>query len=385
MASSAVNSRVYPAFIHVHDRKILSWGAYFGRVECDKLFWMENSSDKPARRRRYSGRNPQNFEDKYKEHRSEVYPNDIAKVLERGQTPAGMHRPIMVSEILDALQLVPGNVAVDCTVGYGGHAGEMLLAIQPGGKLLGVDADPIELAKTAVRLRTLVADNTCIELRRMNYAGLTAFLAEQAPDGVDALLADLGVSSMQLDDPARGFSFKFDGPLDMRMNPQRGLPASEWLFTIDQDTLSEILFENSDEASAEMIAPAILRAHAKKPLRTTLALVQVIRSSVSKLSDPDQDMTVRRVFQALRIAVNDELRSLDAFLRQLPYWMRKGGRIAILTFHSGEDRRVKFAFKQGFQDGLYSYISTEVIRASAAEQRSNGRSSSAKLRVAIRS
>ncbi len=346
---------------------------------------MENSSDRPARRRRYSGRNPQNFEDKYKEHRSEVYPSDIAKVIERGQTPAGMHRPIMVSEILDALQLVPGNIALDCTVGYGGHACEMLLAIQPGGKFLGVDADPLELAKTEVRLRAVVPDDASIELRRMNFAGLTEFLTEQAPEGVDALLADLGVSSMQLDDPARGFSFKFDGPLDMRMNPHRGLPASDWLSTIDHATLSQILFENADEANAETIAKAILLAHGKKPLRTTLALVQVIRSSVLRLSDADQEMTIRRVFQALRVAVNDELRSLDAFLRQLPYWIRKGGRIAILTFHSGEDRRVKSAFKQGLQEGLYSQVSREVIRASPAEQRSNSRSSSAKLRVAIRS
>ncbi len=346
---------------------------------------MDNSSDRPARRRRYSGRNPQNFQDKYKEHRSEAFPDDIAKVLDRGQTPAGMHRPIMVPEILDALKLVPGNVAVDCTVGYGGHAGEMLLAIQPGGRFLGVDADPLELAKSECRLRALVAHDASIELRRMNYAGLSTFLTEQAPDGADALLADLGVSSMQLDDPERGFSFKFDGPLDMRMNPQRGLSASEWLSTIDQTTLSRTLFENSDEANAETIAQAILVAHSRQPLCTTFALVQVIHSSVAKLSEPDQNMTVRRVFQAIRIAVNDELRSLDAFLRQLPYWMKKGGRIVILTFHSGEDRRVKSAFKQGFQEGLYSYVTQEVIRASAAEQRSNGRSSSAKLRVAIRS
>jgi len=346
---------------------------------------MENLPDRPARRRRYSGRNPQSFEDKYKEHQSELYPGDIAKVFDRGQTPAGMHRPIMVSEILAALQLVPGNVAVDCTLGYGGHAGEMLLAIQPGGRLLGVDADPIELAKTEARLRSLVQENASIDLRRMNFAGLTAFLAEQAPEGVDALLADLGVSSMQLDDPTRGFSFKFDGPLDMRMNPQRGQPASDWLSKLDPAALSSILSENSDEANAETIALAILLAHAKEPLRTTLALVKVIRASVKRLSDAEQVMTVRRVFQALRIAVNDELRSLDAFLRQLPYWMRKGGRIAILTFHSGEDRRVKSSFKQGLQDGLYSYISREVIRASTAEQRSNGRSSSAKLRIAIRS
>jgi 16S rRNA (cytosine1402-N4)-methyltransferase len=331
------------------------------------------------------GRNPQKFEDKYKEHQPELYPSDVARVVDRGQTPAGMHRAIMVSEILDSLKLSPGDVAVDCTLGYGGHASEMLLAVQPGGRFLGVDADPIELAKTEVRLRGLVHGDASIELRRMNFAGMATFIAEQAPEGVDALLADLGVSSMQLDDPVRGFSFKSDGPLDMRMNPHRGLSACDWLSTLDQHALSMVLVNNSDEANADRIAHAILIAHTKKPLSTTFALVNVVRASLKGQGDVQVDTAVRRVFQALRIAVNDELQSLDALLRQLPHWMRKGGRIAILTFHSGEDRRVKSSFKKGLEEGIYSSISKDVIRASDAEQRTNSRSSSAKLRVAIRS
>ena len=219
----------------------------------------------------------------------------------------------------------------------------------------------------------------------MNFAGVAAFLAVEAPEGVDALLADLGVSSMQLDDPTRGFSFKFDGPLDMRMNPNRGMSAADLLSTLTGVQLSALLAENSDEPNADRLARAVLIAHAKKPLETTLALVEVIRSNTSRLSEAESDLAVRRIFQSLRIAVNDELRSLDAFLRQLPYFMKKEGRITILTFHSGEDRRVKAAFKQGFQDGLYSFISKEVIRPSPEEQRSNPRSSSAKLRIAVRS
>ncbi len=346
---------------------------------------MNDLPEKLPRRRRYAGRNPRSFQDKYKEHQANRYPEDVAKIIESGKTPAGMHRPIMVREILNALALNPGNVVVDCTLGYGGHARELLSAIQPGGRFLGIDADPIELPKTEARLRAMVSPEASIELRRMNFAGVAAFLAAEAPEGVDALLADLGVSSMQLDDPTRGFSFKFDGPLDMRMNPRRGLSAADLLSTLNHAQLSALLVENADEPNADKIAQAIIAAHAKKPLDTTLALVDVVRSQTHQLGDAESDLTVRRVFQSLRIAVNDELRSLDAFLRQRPLFMKAGGRVTILTFHSGEDRRVKAAFKQGFQDGFYNFISKDVIRASPAEQFSNARSSAAKLRIAIRS
>jgi len=346
---------------------------------------MNDLPEKPPRRPRYTGRNPRNFKDKYKEHQSDRYADDVSKVVDRGQTPAGMHRPIMVSEILMALALVPGNTVVDCTLGYGGHAREFLAAIQPGGCFLGVDADPIELPKTEARLRAIAPAEALIDVRRMNFAGVATFLAAKAPQGVDALLVDLGVSSMQLDDPSRGFSFKEDGPLDMRMNPLVGLSASALLSTLDSVQLSAILVENSDEPNADKIAEKILAAHQKSPLLTTFALVEVLRMTTKTLSDADSNGTLRRVFQSLRIAVNQELRSLDAFLRQLPSFMKKGGRVAMLTFHSGEDRRVKSSFNDGFRNGLYEYVSKEVIRASPAEQRSNGRSSSAKLRIAIRS
>ncbi len=346
---------------------------------------MDNSSEKPSRRRRYSGRNPRSFDDKYKEQQASRYPNEVAKIIEQGKTPAGMHRPIMVYEVLSILALVPGETVVDCTVGYGGHARELLTAIQPGGRLLGVDADPIELPKTEARIRGFFADNVSIVFRRMNFAGVAQFLAEEAPQGVDGFLADLGVSSMQIDDPSRGFSFKFDGPLDMRMNPLRGLSAADFLSTLDTERLAAILGENSDEPNAVTIAQAILAAHAKMSIDTTRALVQVVRERMKELSVLDLDLTVRRVFQSLRIAVNEEFSSLDVLLKQLPTSMKPGGRIAILTFHSGEDRRVKAAFRRGLEAGLYSSISKEVTRASFDEQRSNSRSKSAKLRFAIRS
>ena len=346
--------------------------------------YMDDPSQRPPRRKRYSGRNPISFADKYKEHQSAAYPEDIAKIILSGKTPAGMHRPIMVREVLSSLALRPGNVVVDCTLGFGGHACELLAAVQPGGRLLGVDADPIEFPKTEARLRALGAPQASIVLRRMNFSGVSRFLAEQAPEGVDALLADLGVSSMQLDDPVRGFSFKVDGPLDMRMNPNRGLSASALLSTLDVAELRAILVENSDEPNAEKIAERILYAHSKEPLETTLALVRVIRASLHGHASGDADLALRRVFQSLRIAVNEEFQSLEMFLKQLPYYMKKAGRITILTFHSGEDRRVKASFKKGFQDGLYSTISQDVVRPSAVELRTNPRSSSAKLRTAIR-
>ncbi len=345
---------------------------------------MDDSPPKPPRRQRYAGRNPRTFVDKYKEHRPETYPEDIAKILQSGKTPAGMHRPIMVREVLTALALLPGNVVVDCTIGYGGHACELLAAVQPGGRLLGVDADPIELPKTEARLRALGTPDTSIVLRRMNFSGVSQFLAVEAPEGVDALLADLGVSSMQLDDPLRGFSFKVDGPLDMRMNPNRGLSASNLLSTLNPAQLQSMLTDNSDEPNAEAIAKKILIAHSKIPLDTTLGLVNVIRSALHGHSKSELDMAFRRVFQTLRIAVNEEFRSLDLFLKQLPFYMKKGGRVTILTFHSGEDRRVKASFKKGFQDGLYSSVTHDVIRPLISELKANSRSSSAKLRLAIR-
>ena len=337
--------------------------------------------EKPPRRPRYRGKNPREFRWKYKELDPGRYPDDVAKVLAAGKTPAGSHRPIMVREILEKLAPRPGEVAVDCTLGYGGHAREILAAIQPGGVLLGLDVDPIESAKTEARLRALGFPADSLWVRRGNFAGLPAHLAAEAPGGADVILADLGISSMQIDDPARGFSFKFDGPLDMRMNPTKGRPASDHLSTLDAARLTTILEDNADEPKARELADAILGAHARRPLESTLALAEVVRRVVPARAADD---TIRRVFQALRIAVNDEFGALASLLRVLPACLRPGGRVAILTFHSGEDRQVKRSFKEGFDAGVYSTIARDVVRASAEERRDNPRSSSAKLRFAVK-
>ena len=197
------------------------------------------------RRVRYRGKNPRRFEDKYKEHGHD--PETIAKVIASGKTPVGTHRPIMVAEILGVLAPIPGEIAVDCTLGYGGHAQEILAKILPGGKLLGLDHDPVELPKTEARLRALGFDEKTFTAHRSNFAGLPQVLAANEIAGANLILADLGVSSMQIDDPSRGFSVKLDGPLDMRMNPQRGQPASALLQKIKPITLAELLVNNSDE------------------------------------------------------------------------------------------------------------------------------------------
>lgn len=343
--------------------------------------------DKPKRRPRYRGKNPRHFHEKYKEHQPERYADDVAKVIASGKTPAGTHRPVLVREILEVLAPKPGDVAVDCTLGYGGHASELLAAVQPGGRLLGIDADPIELPKTEIRLRSLGFPAESLVVRRTNYAGVAQVIAAESPGGVDLLLADLGVSSMQVDDPARGFSFKADGPLDMRMNPLRGTTASALLSKLDEAELTQILTDNADEPHAAELSREILRAHARAPLKTTRSLADVVHAALTRLprhSSDTADDAVRRIFQALRIAVNDEFGALAALLRNLPFCLKPGGRAAILTFHSGEDRRVKLAFRDGLRDGVYSSIAEEVIRASPGEQRANPRSSSAKLRFAIR-
>jgi 16S rRNA (cytosine1402-N4)-methyltransferase len=371
----------------------------------------------PHRRRpRYSGNHPRRFEEKYKERDPQRYADTVAKVLASGKTPAGTHRPIMVAEILETLAPKPGELAVDCTLGYGGHAQEILARLQPGGRLLGLDADPVELPKTEARLRAAGFGPEVFTAIRSNFAGLPKALASfyslssrkgeegqgeeavgsqiQTPSplpsshlggargetltGADCILADLGVSSMQLDDPARGFSVKTDGPLDMRMNPQRGFPASALLEKTSSAALARLLQENADEPQAVKLAGAL----AGRSFATTRKLADAIRAAMTRLNKEDTDLTVRRVFQALRIAVNDEFSALDMLLRHLPACLNPGGRVAILTFHSGEDRRVKKAFEAGFRDGFYADIARDIIRPTPEERRDNPRSSPAKLRWA---
>jgi 16S rRNA (cytosine1402-N4)-methyltransferase len=337
------------------------------------------------RRPRYPGKNPRAFHLKYKELQPERYAEDVQKVLAAGKTPAGMHRPIMVDEVLQVLEPRPGDVAVDCTLGFGGHARAVLERVTPGGRLIGVDVDPIELPRTESRLRAAGFGEDVFTARRTNFAGLAAALATAGVAGADVAFADLGVSSMQLDDPDRGFTFKSAAPLDMRMNPTRGESAAALLARLDASSLATLLVEYADEPHADAIA----RRVAGQGLATTRALADEVRQAVIEARpqawEHAADVSVRRVFQALRIAVNDELSALEALLRSLPGCLRPGGRVAILTFHSGEDRRVKKAFQAGRRAGVYDPGSDEVIRASAVEVRANPRASSAKLRWAVRS
>lgn len=340
----------------------------------------DEEAARPPRRKRYSGKNPRRFEDKYKEHDPARYGETVAKVIASGKTPAGSHIPILVEECLTALLLDPGMTGVDATIGYGGHALRILEKLGPAGKLIGLDVDPLELPKTLARLRGCGYDESRFQALRSNYAGIAKALESCGLGEVDFVFADLGCSSMQFDDPLRGFSFKVAGPLDMRMNPERGLSAAEWLAKVSVEKLAGALEAHADEPRAESIALALAGKH----FANTLALAQAVRESI-RVSDEDvRELTVRRVFQAVRIAVNEEFSALDAFLRALPKCLKAGGRAAILTFHSGEDRRVKQVMKAGIRDGLFSEMSEGTITASAEERRMNPRSSAAKLRWVTR-
>lgn len=345
-----------------------------------------SSSPRPPRRARYRGTHPRHFEQKYKELDPVKHAETIAKVLASGKTPAGQHVPIMVEEILSVLKPQPGEHAVDATLGYGGHAQRLLAALQPGGCLLGLDQDPLELPKTTERLRQLGYGEDAFLSRRANFAGIVdAVKAVGWLDGADLVLADLGVSSMQIDNPARGFSFKLTGPLDMRMNPQRGQSAAELLQRLDSRKLESLLIENADEPYAGVLTRHLTQKAASGKLTTTQALAETIRAALPRHApEEERELSVRRVFQALRIAVNEEFSVLESFLRSLPQALGPGGRVAILTFHSGEDRRVKQAFQIGLQDGQYASIATEIIRPTRQETQINPRASSAKLRWAIR-
>lgn len=342
-------------------------------------------SNPPRKRRvRYRGTHPRRFEEKYKEHAPEQYPEAIEQVRSRGATPAGQHISIMVEEILEALRPVPGERGVDATLGWGGHSQQLLTRIRPGGQLLGLDADGIELPRTEARLRALGFGESEFFARRTNFASLQSSLLELGwEEGVDFVLADLGLSSMQIDNPARGFTFKQDGPLDMRLNPKRGESAAEYLQRVEESELVRILRDNGDEPRAERIAQALLAV--EEPLLTTRALRERIESVLAPRVQPDDiTLSIRRVFQAIRIEVNDEFGVLDRLLAQVPHCLRAGGRFAIMSFHSGEDRRVKKSLERGLAQGLYSRISSDVIRASRAERHANPRSAPAKLRWAQR-
>jgi len=338
------------------------------------------------RRVRYKGTHPRKFEEKYKELQPEKYRDDVEKIMQSGKTPAGMHISIMVEEILDFLQIRPGQVGLDATLGYGGHTRHMLEKLQGQGHIYATDVDPIESEKTRRRLADLGYGPEILTIRRMNFAELDQVAPEVK---FDFVLADLGVSSMQIDNPQRGFTFKQDGPLDLRLDPTAGITAAQRLRELEEDELEAMLVENADEPYADRIARAVIRVLQQGGrIDTTRQLYAVIEETLSFLPARERKEAVKkscqRTFQALRIDVNSEFEVLYSFLEKLPQVLKSGGRAAILTFHSGEDRLVKKAFKQGAREGVYSDIADEVIRPTGEECFRNPRAKSTKMRWAIK-
>lgn len=349
---------------------------------------MENQEKPHKRRVRYSGTHPRNYKEKYKELQPEKYADTISHVIQKGGTPAGMHISIMVKEIIDFLQIQPGHQGLDCTLGYGGHSQAMMDCLKGEGHLYALDVDPIESAKTKERLEKKGYGPDILTVCLKNFANIDEVAKEHGK--FDFILADLGVSSMQIDNPDRGFSYKVDGPLDLRMNPHKGESAAERLKHLTQNELEGMLIENSDEPYAAEIASAVMRRLAKgEKIETTTDLKNVIEKALYIVPTAERKEAVKkscqRTFQALRIDVNSEFEVLYELMEKLPKVLKPNGRVAILTFHSGEDRLVKKAFKQYQKEGLYSEISKDVIRPTAEECNRNSRARSTKMRWAIRS
>ncbi len=339
-----------------------------------------NDSPRP-RRPRYKGTHPSHFHEKYKELNPEQYPATVQKVVAKGNTPAGMHLSICVNEIVEILNPQPGEVGLDATLGFGGHTQVLLPRVRPGGRMIGIDVDPIELARTTQRLRALGFSEAEWRSQQLNFAGIPKLL-QTLDSGFDFILADLGISSMQLDNPERGFTFKRHGPLDLRLNPHQGQPASALLRSLSPEALAQMLKDYADEPYARLLAQAICEH--TKPIATTSDLTRVIKAAL-KNTQADVNRSIRRSFQALRIAVNNEFAVLEQFLRNVPFCLNPSGRVALLSFHSGEDKRVQQALEAGLAAGLYREISPEAIRPTPQERYANPRSKSALLRWAIRS
>jgi 16S rRNA (cytosine1402-N4)-methyltransferase len=375
------------------------------------------------RRQRYPGKYPKRFDQRYKELAPDRHPDIHEHVRDQGRTPAATHVPVLVAEVMAALPPGPGDTVVDCTVGYGGHALEFLRRIGPAGTLLGFDLDAAELERTRVRLmatagphadtgegggqscpprtgqdcppreESAAAAGPHVIFRRGNFAGIDRALAEEGLGAADIIFADLGVSSMQVDDPSRGFSYKFDGPLDMRMDARIPRTAADLLRILPEAKIAATLSDFADEPDAESIARRIVEERERRPIARTLELVDLVfavkglsrRKWREQLSTAGDDLhPAARTFQALRILVNDELAALRQLLRVAPACLTTGGRIGIVSFHSGEDRLVKHAFREGLDVGAYSAIAEDVIRPGPEERRVNPRSASAKFRWAVK-
>lgn len=345
------------------------------------------ANEERKRRVRYSGKYPKRFEEKYKEHNPDKYKETVEKVISKGSTPAGMHISIMVNEIIDFLQIKPGEIGFDATLGYGGHTKAMLSNLNGKGHIYATDVDPIESKKTKERLLEAGFGEDLLTIKLQNFSTIDEIAKEVG--GFDFLLADLGVSSMQIDNPERGFSYKTDGPLDLRLNPTQGISAAQRLDNITKEELAGMLDENSDEPYAYELAAAITSFVKKgNHVDTTTKLRNLIEETLAFIPENERKEVVKktcqRTFQALRIDVNNEFEVLYDFMEKLKGSLKPGGRAAILTFHSGEDKLVKKAFKEGLREGIYSEVSKEVIRPSFEECNRNPRAKSTKMRWAIK-
>jgi 16S rRNA (cytosine1402-N4)-methyltransferase len=300
------------------------------------------------------------------------------------------HRPVLLEEATAALRPKPGTVMLDATIGGGGHSERLLKA---GARVIGMDVDPAAIASATQRLASFGDRLTVV---RGSFVDARSVLDAQGVDALDGLLADLGVSSPQFDEPARGFSFSHDGPLDMRMSGE-GETAAELIARLDEPALSTILFELGEERFARRVARAIKRA--PEPPKTTRELAHLVSSAIPHKASSRGIHPATRTFQALRIAVNHELESLDSLLGALPKLLRVGGRAAIISFHSLEDRRVKQAFRDLAgrcrcppklpvcacgAGGDFTVVTRKAVVAGDEEVRANPRARSARLRVAER-
>ncbi len=365
-----------------------------------------DENPQPHRRRpRYSGTHPKNFDERYKEHNPNEFPEMQEHVRAQGRTPAGTHIPVLLSEVLAAFNPKPGDIVADCTLGYGGHALEFLRHIAPTGRLIGLDVDAAQCKRTHDRLASALAlpetqnisagpsDHASIHIHRSHFAGLGKVLAREGIPSCDFIFADLGVSSMQIDDPARGFSYKHDGPLDMRMDDRLVRTAADLLVTMSAEDLTVALQDLADEPDAARIADLIVRRRAVRPLTRTQQVVDLVFEAkrMTRRAWRDRPPEKRsqlhpaaRTFQALRILVNDEMSGLAQFLRVIPHCLSPGGRVGIISFHSGEDRLVEDAFQNGLTTGVFVAISNEPVRPTPSEIVANPRSRSAVLRWAAK-
>lgn len=289
-----------------------------------------------------------------------------------------VHTPVMVAEVLEHLAPERGGVFIDCTVGLGGHARALLEA--GASRVIGLDRDPSALERSRAALAAFGAQ---VELVHRDYRELTDVLDARGISGVDGVLADLGVSSLQLDAPDRGFSFRRDDVLDMRMDTSQGHTAAEMLATADEQTLADVIYRLGEERHARRVARAILAARSQAPITTTGRLADVVRRAIPRKGYSRIDPATR-TFQAIRIWVNRELDGLDVFLAAAASRLNPGGRMAVITFHSLEDRIVKHTFRALQSEGRITIRTKRPVTPAPAEVESNARARSAKLRAVER-